>query len=164
MPVKIFALLLLAAAGWEAGGEAAKKQTEKYKRLCGVLSLLRSINDGIRFARTGLYEIFSSFHNEYLEKCGFLGLLTSSTFVSLDSAWKNAVECLDTGEEARSLLLAFGEGLGKTNLETQSERTELCISRISRICEEEGRDLAKKVKSYRALGLLASLAAAIILY
>ena len=164
MPVKVFALLLLALSGWEAGGEAAKKQTEKYKRLCGVLSLLRSLNDGIRFARTGLNEMFSSFHNEYLEKCGFLGLLSSSTFVSVDSAWKNAVECLDAGEEARTVLLAFGEGLGKTDFETQTERIELCISRLSLICEEEGKDLAKKVKSYRALGLLASLAAAIILY
>lgn len=162
MPVKLLAVAVLAFVGWTAGGDAARIQTERYQRLCGVLTLVRRVNDGIRFTRTELGEIFSSFHDDALEKCGFLGCLASA--LPLDVSWKNAVECLDAGGEAKTILLDFGEDLGKTDLATQTEQTELCISRLSRLCDEAGNDLAKKVRSFRVLGLLASLAAAIVLY
>lgn len=160
--MKLFACFLLVAVGWAAGGEAAKRQTEKYGRLCGVLSLLRTMNDGIRCTRTELRKIFASFHDDALEKCGFLACLSSGTFIS--ESWKNAVLTLDADEDVTAALLSLGDGLGTTDLVTQTERIELCASSLERKKNEEDKSLAGKVRSFRALGALASLAAAIILY
>ena len=162
--MKLIAVILLVAVGWFAGGEEAKKLTGKYTKLCGVLSLLRHINDGIRFSRTGLYEIFASFDDEALEKCGFMAFLASSPPLPLKEAWKNAVSTLGADDEISSMLDSLGDGLGLTDLATQTERIELCISSLSKRLDEMSADIAKKAKSYRSLGALASLAAAIILY
>ena len=162
--MKLIAVILLVAVGWLAGGEEAKKLTGKYTRLRSVLSLLRRINDGIRFSRTCLHEIFASFDDDALGKCGFMAFLASSPPLPLKEAWKNAVSTLGADDDISSVLVSLGDGLGTTDFATQTEKIEMCISFLSKRLDEMSADIAKKAKSYRSLGALASLAAAIILY
>lgn len=94
-------------------------------------------------------------------------LLTLQEGMDFPSAWRQALEekgseCGLNGKD-REILLGYGEGLGKTDVEGQMEHCRLYETLIGEQLEEARRDATVKGRLYVTLGTAGGLGMALLL-
>ncbi len=145
------------------GFSTAKSEADKAKTVDSVLNLLSYMKRRISAERTPVFDIFSSFSDEYLEKIGFLPILRSHRYISND-LWKEALSALALSEEVKNELMHFGAELGSLPLEEQLKRIKSCADFLDSERAFLREALPKKQKSIKAFWLLSGILAAIILF
>ncbi|MBE6551309.1 MAG: hypothetical protein E7665_04155 [Ruminococcaceae bacterium] len=132
----------------------------------GYIKLIKATENEITSYMTKQGDIFASFKDEYLEKCGFLPLLRSSP-IDECSALEHALEEFDKNtlipKDCFDALVRFAEVLGKTSVQKQKEACSQCLYVLEKIHSEIKPDALKKAKVYKTIGLAAG-AAAVILF
>ncbi len=136
------------------------------RELEGYIKLVKTTENEITSYMTKQEDIFATFNDEFLEKCGFLPLLRSSP-IDESSALEHALAAFEKNtlipKESFRALAELGAVLGKTTSEKQKEACLQCLRVLERVHGEIKNDAAKRAKVYRILGL-ASGAAAVILF
>ena len=112
--------------------------------------------------------MYRSFENAVLEECGFLPALRSHENDAVyHDIWRSALSVsaknLHLTEKQRALIADFGECIGKSNGEIQSNSFDYYISGLKAEIEKEKTEGAKNIKLWRTLGLTAGACAAILI-
>ena len=111
--------------------------------------------------------MYRSFSNSVLEDCGFLPALRSheNDEVYCD-VWKNALRScaknLALGEKQLALVTEFGDCVGKSHGQIQTNNLDYYIAEMRAEIAKEKAECAKNIKLYRTLGIAAGACAAIL--
>ncbi len=154
--------LLVVCASYLCGLALAKDEGNGLKTLDSLLLLLSYMRRRMSTERIPLFTIFSDFHDEYLENCGFLDIIRSHRN-GLPLLWSEAVSRLHADEEIKREYLHFGESLGGLPLDEQIKRLDALTSFITEKRNELRAGLPDKQKSIKTVSLLLGLMTAIIL-
>lgn len=154
--------LLVVCASYICGIALAKDEGNALKTLDSLLTLLSYMRRRMSLERIALFDIFSEFHDEYLEKIGFLKILRSHRN-GLPTLWSDAVLTLCVDEETKREYLRFGESLGSLPLDEQIVRLDSMTVFITEKRNQLRESLPDKQKSIKTVSLLLGLMAAIIL-
>lgn len=154
--------LLVVCASYICGIALAKDEGNALKTLDSLLTLLSYMRRRMSLERIALFDIFSEFHDEYLEKIGFLKILRSHRN-GLPTLWSDAVLTLCVDEETKREYLRFGESLGSLPLDEQIVRLDSMTVFITEKRNQLRESLPDKQKSIKTVSLLLGLMTAIIL-
>lgn len=147
------------------GGEREKKRLAECE---AFLALFEYIKNQVNFFLTPTKVMYRNFANDVLEECGFLPALRSHENDAVyHDIWRSALvssaKSLHLTEKQRTLIADFGDCIGKTNGEIQSNSFDYYIAELRQEIEKEKIEGAKNVKLYRTLGLAAGACAAILI-
>ena len=154
--------LLVIIASYLCGFALAKDEGNGLKTLDSLLSLLTYMRRRMNSERIPLFEIFSGFRDEYLEKCGYLDIIRSHRN-GVSSLWNDAVSTLYVDEETKREYMRFGESLGNLPLDEQLARLDSFCEFITEKKNKLKSTLPDKQKSIKTVCLLLGLMTAIIL-
>ena len=161
--MRIFGALLIIAACYSTGVSLSKNESDKARAIDSLLKLLSYMKRRISAERTPIFDIFSSFSDDFLEKRGFLPILRSHRFES-GNLWDTAVGTIPVNTETKSELMHFGMDLGLLNLDEQLRRIESCTDFLNAERTRLRESLPKKQKSIKSFWLLSGVLAVIILF
>ncbi len=168
--LKGIGLLLIVLAGIGLGGYAAAGLNRRASTLEKIQRLLSHIGSQIRYAAAPTGELLaSSARMAEFQSLSFLREATAALARGADfhTAWREGVRregrgCgLAAGD--MELLLCFGEGLGRTDIEGQLANCRDFSERFGEKLAEARRDAASKNRLYLTLGITGGLAAALLL-
>ena len=146
---------------------AGEREKKKLCECAAFLEFFEYIKNQVEFFRTPTKVIYRSFSSDVLENCGFLPALRSHENdevycdvwrCAMDSAAKN----LHLNEKQGSIVLEFGECIGKSQGEIQKTSFERYIAEMNDEISKEKAECEKNVKLYRTLGIAAGAFAAIL--
>ncbi len=154
--------MLVVCASYVCGITLAKDEGNSLKTLDSLLNLLSYMRRRMSLERMPLFDIFSDFNDEYLEKIGFLKIIRSHRN-GLTALWSDAISTLSIDEETKREYLRFGESLGSLPFDEQIVRLDSLSVFITEKRNELRISLPDKQKSIKTVSLLLGLMTAIIL-
>lgn len=141
-----------------AGFLKGEKEKERLSECEAFLSAFEYIKNQIDYFLMPTKMIYKNYSNAVLEKKGFLPLLRSheNDAVYAD-VWRSSFQACRkdfnlTGAQI-SLVLGFGECIGKSSAALQSANFEYYIFRMSEEIKTQRAQSEKNVKLYRTLGM-----------
>lgn len=162
--IKPLLAVILGASGWIFGSMLAEKERKGFYQTVGIVELLKAMKTHITYSRTEIYGVFESFHNKYLDECGFTKCFENCNIMPVNQVWHESVEKLDVCEKVKNELLMFGSNLGSLDCLSQLNYLDSCIEFLQAHLRDTEEKSGRKVKNMRTLGLLCGLAIGIILY
>ena len=132
----------------------------RVKRIMGMLSLIKYIKQRAEFFSDPLCDIYASFQNDELSRCGYIKSLTENDFLF---AFKKHSSDFGFSEETEAFVTSFADSLGRLPLK---EHISSCEYLFSIVAEEEARareTLKKEKKLFCGIGVLAGCAAVVLL-
>ena len=160
--LKLAGIILVSAAISFAGFHKALKIKDGIRTRRALLEFVLYVKRNIEASSSELSEIYKSYHDEALQKTGFLQILTSQDGNTLEYALKDSA--LQLPDSLSEIYLNLSRTLGKSrSAKTETENLARYICAI----EAEEAKLIKndetKLMLYRKLGLLSGILAALIL-
>lgn len=158
MSLRLLGGALLALAGFGAGSLLVRRLDGRRRFFASFLSFVNLLATRLRFSGEDIYRTV----NLSAAEAGLKAFAVDAA-LPFSQAWEAAVAALRLREEDTSLLCEFGSQLGKTDLEGQLSHLalyETIVQKRLHACEEE---YAQKSRVYRAVGLFAGTAAALLL-
>lgn len=145
-------------------GEREKKRLAEYE---AFLELFEYIKNQVSFFLTPTKVMYRNFSNPILEKCGFLPALRSHENDEVyHGIWRASLESCKKDLLVRGrcmeLILDFGECIGKSHGQIQTNSFDYYISEMKNIIEKEKTESEKNIRLYRTLGITAGACAAIL--
>lgn len=149
------------------GFYAGEKEKRRLAECEAFLEFFEYIKNQVNYFLTPTKVMYRCFSSEILEECGFLPALRSHEDdeiyrdvwrISLQSCEKN----LRITKKQKSLILEFGDCIGKSNGDIQTASFDYYISEMRAQVETEKQEGAKNAKLYRTLGITAGACAAIL--
>ncbi len=112
--------------------------------------------------------IYRNFSNKLLEETGFLPALRSHEDDEIYcDVWKTSFKSSESrfhlSEKQTAIILGFGECVGKTNGQIQTNNFDYYISEMKNEIIKQKSETAKNIKLYRTLGMTAGALAAILI-
>ncbi len=160
--IKYIGIILTSGAISLYGAFASSKVKSAAKHRKALIELLYAIKSGIEYGGVSLDEIFCTFENSTLEKCGFISILRSPS----PNAFENALECenLLISETEKALFCEFAKKCGKSYYTFGEQKLceryiALAEAQDKKLCADEN----AKCTLYKRLGVLCGLLFAIIL-
>lgn len=135
-----------------------------------LILLIEQIKTGIRYNSAQISRLVTSLSSrEEFRSLTFLSECKANldNNIAFPKAWKQGVEtAFKTGsinEQDKDILLSFGQGLGKTDVEGQISNCDVYIELISNMLLKARQEKESKGKLYTTLGLLSGIGTAILL-
>ncbi len=142
------AILVFAAVG--GASKLSALAQSRVEQIAAFLSLLRYIKAQVAYFKTPVNEIYLSFENSVLEKCGFISALRENGMIS---ALENTSENLYIEKAERELLYLFACELGGSFKEEQVKSCDYYIESLQLIYTEQKAELPRKKKLYKTVFL-----------
>jgi len=165
--MKIFGLILVIAGPTFLGFKEAETVNDTLLYTEGFLKLIRHIKYEISTFLTKQKDIFSSFNDVALEKCGFLNVLKNTEVTGEESILYKVIaeykDNLNLSPKTEKLLIEFSKTLGYTSMEEQIKSCDFYYIKLEEEYKELEVQVKKKVKLYRTLGFVFGLAVAIVI-
>ena len=165
--MKWIGIILIILAGGAAGFFQSRKLSERVRLLEQTKSLIKSLENSIRYQAVPLNELISRISNQscpyYLKYCS-AQLKQGRPF---PAAWEKALTSPDCKcylkQDDISLLQLFGKGLGISDIEGQVSHCELYFSMLEEKYQNAKEEQEKKGRLYFMLGILSGLGVALII-
>ena len=158
--LKIFGLILILSGAF--GGAVWNVRFQKNRMYLNeaLLDLIIYIRNRINFFHENLNDVYSSYENAILQKNGFINLIPE---VGFNDALRHsgAIEAFD--KKMQSVLINFGNILGKSGVEEQLANCDSCIEQLERCLEKIQRELPDKIKMYSSLSVISGFGVALML-
>lgn len=154
--------IILVAASYLCGQALSGEDGKKLSAIEAMAELLKYIRRRMWTERLPLYQIFSAYEDDFLEKIGFLELMRSHR-THINNRWKQALNLLPLEKEVFGELLRFGNELGLLPLEEQIKRLDGCMDFLENEKAKLAKALPPKQKTTKTVCLLCGLLAAILL-
>lgn len=144
------------------------KEKEKLFECEAFLELFEYVKNQVNYFLTPTKVIYRNFSNDLLEKNGFLPTLRSheDDEVYCD-IWRISFEscrsAFHLSEKQCAMVLGFGECIGKTSGQIQTNSFDYYISELNGEILKQRTETTKNVKLYRTLGMTAGALAAILI-
>lgn len=146
-------------------GDYEKKRLSE----CEAFSeLFGYIKNQVKFFLTPTKIMYRNFENDLLEKRGFLPELRSHEEDDIyynvwNISFEKCMKQFHLTEKQRSLIMDFGDVIGKSNGEIQMQSFDYYISMLKNETEKQRAETEKNIKLYRTLGIAAGACAAILI-
>lgn len=165
--LKGIGLLLLVLCGGLCGFYAAATVRRKQQQLLTLSALLHELEISMWCHGGTLQELLELLKERETYRCfSFLRdtIAAMQEQVAFSAAWREAVQTDSVlSADSKQLLCALGEELGISDLYSQREILERYRSRLQQQEAAQRENSQKKIKLYQSMGLLAGMAAAILL-
>lgn len=170
MIIKVIGLLLLVAAGAFLGFSAAAGLSRRAAALEKIQRLLIQLGSQIRYTAAPVGELLAAAAaSPEFQSLPFLKAAAADLQIDGDfhTAWRQGVK--EQGEASgltaadRELLVHFGDGLGRTDVEGQLTNCRLYAEQLGERLEEARRDAATKSRLYVTLGVTGGIGLALLL-
>lgn len=160
----VFIFIFFSLVGIYAG-EAEKKRLSECEAFA---ELFEYVKNQIGYFLTPTKVIYRNFENRVLEDSGFLPELRSHENDEIYyDVWRTSFEkCskkLHLTDKVRSVILGFGDVIGKSNGELQAKSFDYYIAALMAETEKQRIETEKNMKLYRTLGIAAGACAAILI-
>ena len=165
--MKFLGAMLCFLASFGIGFSAGKNERIRTAECEAFLELFVYIQNQVGYFLAPTKLMYQNFHNEVLEKTGFLEALTSheKDEVYFD-VWTDALArtraSMKLSEAQYEIVRAFGSSIGKSNEELQLKHLEYYTKAMRAETEKQKAVLEKNVKLYRTLGF--AIGAAIVIF
>ncbi len=160
--MKWIGALLFVLATYLFGTKLSKDEEERLLSVDSLIKLLTYMKRKINSERTLLFELFSSFRDEYLERVGFLEEINRNRNPSEDK-WESALSLLSFEIDIKAEMIRFFSELGTLQLEDQIKRIDYILSVLSERRDVIKKELPDKQKTIKTVCLLAGMLTTIIL-
>ena len=167
--IKIIGVALIVLCGVGAGFYFSAKLSNRVAALQKFTVLIKDISTQIRYRSQSLDQLFKSLDREEYERLSFIKKVADNIKSPHDApqmVWENAVEKYAAtdgfNKKDIELLLQFGAGLGKTDLDGQINHIAMHEIFFDKQLEEAEAEFKNKGKLYLTLGIISGLAAAIL--
>ena len=146
-------------------GDYEKKRLSECEAFAELFEYIK--NQG-RFFLTPTKVMYRNFENDLLEKSGFLPELRSHEKDDIycnvwNVSFEKCMKYFHLTEKQRSLIMDFGDVIGKSNGEIQMQSFDYYISMLKNETEKQRAETEKNIKLYRTLGIAAGACAAILI-
>ncbi len=128
------------------------------RELDAFYNMIVYIRDNIDHFMKPLPDIFQTYTNETLERCGFLPKVRKT---DLSQAWRGQTFMIS--EECRTLLNDFCTQIGSGYRTEELRLCEYTLSRLHNILEKNRNELNNRLKLYKTVPLLFALSVILIL-
>ncbi len=160
--MKWLGAVILATTAYLLGAALAKKELEKLQAVTSLISFFGFMRRRMLSERAPLYEVFSSYNDELLEKTGFLPELRAHRS-GINGSFERAARCLSVDDDIYRELLLFGNELGSLPLDEQIKRIDACLSALEEKKKILSDSIPSKQKCIKTVCLLAGVLVAIIM-
>lgn len=165
MPVKLFGCAAVALSGLALGFMKSKSLYQRRDFLKRCLVFMNSLQTILRYNGDEISRaVTSAAKNSGLNFLCF----ESDSNTPFEPRWINAVNSIprqfSLNNSDKELLLAFGERLGKTDVEGQLSHISLYCDLLQKQIAKAGEDAEKKSRLFKALGIFGGASAAILIY
>lgn len=157
--MKVLGALAVAVCCYLAGCSFSAKQKASCANLHGIIRLLTHMQSRIKNSAMPLAEIFASFSDDALEKCGFLPELR----LHGAAGFANALSMLDLPPDCSDALEIFGGTLGTLCADDQLSELALVLGEMTEHYGRTVKALPTKQKITRTVWGLAGALIAIML-
>ena len=169
MIIKVIGLLLLVAAGAFLGFSAAAGLSRRAAALEKIQRLLIQLGSQIRYTAAPVGELLAAAASSpEFQSLPFLKAAAADLQIDGDfHTWRQGVK--EQGEASgltaadRELLVHFGDGLGRTDVEGQLTNCRLYAEQLGERLGEARRDAATKSRLYVTLGVTGGIGLALLL-
>ena len=146
---------------------AGEREKKRLIQCEAFLELFEYIKNQVGYFLTPTKIMYRNFSSSVLEACGFLPALRSheNDEVYCD-VWRAALKAckksLYLSEKQFALVLEFGDCVGKSHGQIQTNTFDYYISEMRAEISKDKEESAKNIKMYRTLGIAAGACAAIL--
>lgn len=158
--LKVIGLSLIITGAFGTALWNVRFQKQRLKINEAMLDIILYIRNRIMFFHEDLNDIYQSYENDVLQKCGFLCELSEGDFIYAlnKSRIKDSFD-----DRTGAALWEFGKKLGKSGIDEQISNCDYCIEVLEKriACLQE--EIPKKSKTYSSLCIIAGLAAVLLL-
>ncbi len=147
--LKILGSIIILSVGMYFSSGLIREQESKLKIAEALIDFIEHIRASIYTSRLPLSEIYSSYKNEFLDKCGFIFQLNKGGI-------ENAVSTVEknVSQRAKLALDDLGGRLGGINTECQIRMCEEAVKILRDEYTHQKELFAEKKKMYGALPIL----------
>jgi stage III sporulation protein AB len=130
-----------------------RDEEERITSVASLIELLGFMKRRISYERTPTHEIFSSFANEYLDKTGFLEVMSRRQNRSRAET-ERALSLIALDEDVASEITRFFDELGTVTLDEQLKKIDFTLSVLSEKREKLKNEVPTKKKTLKTVCLL----------
>lgn len=150
------------------GCYAGEREKKRLSECEAFLELFEYIKNQVNFFLTPTKVMYRTFSNKVLEDCGFLPTLRSHENDEVyHNVWRISLQThkknLKLTPDQFDLILEFGDCIGKSNGQIQTNSFDYYIAELKKEIEKEKIQSEKNAKLYRTLGITAGACAAILI-
>ena len=165
--MRIAGALFLFAFFCLLGIYAGEREKQRLAECEAFSELFGYIKNQINYFLTPTKVMYRNFSNKVLEECGFLPALRSHENDEVyHGIWRASLESCKKDLLVRGrcmeLILDFGECIGKSHGQIQTNSFDYYIAEMKNIIEKEKTESEKNIRLYRTLGITAGACAAIL--
>ena len=153
--IRTIGMAVLFFTGAYAGYWASMNLRKRIKLTESLLSLVRYIENKIKYFNLPLPDIYRDYNDPCLQKSGFM--------TALSDGWESALEQIDIDSGAKIILTEFARHLGKSVGEEQEGNCRLCAAALEEHIRTLKEDFPSRRKVYCSLGVSAGMLAVILL-
>lgn len=149
--LKIFGLILILSGSFAGAIWNIKFQKNRLYVNEAFLDFIMYLRNRIYFFHENLNDVYSSYENIFLQKNGFISLIPELGFNDALIV-SGTMECFD--KKIQSVLINFGNRLGKSGVNEQIANCDSCIEELERYLEKMRQEIPDKIKMYSSLSVI----------
>ena len=153
--IRFIGMGILFCTGVYAGYAATAYLKRQIQLSESLLSLVRSIENKIRYFNQPLPDIYRDFNDPLLTQSGFMD--------ALSQGWEIALAKIDVPEQIKMALLDFSRQLGRGVSQEQEGNCQLCAATLEEHIQSMREEYPNRRKVYCSLGACGGLLVVILL-